>query len=421
VGRGEAPGDPLVTRRADARRIAIVVHAIFPGDTRVRRQSDALVEVGWEVDVICLRQPGEAAESVANAVRIVRQPVNRMFTGFAGHIAEYLAFTALASWTLAREHRRRRYDLVQVATVPDFLVAAALPERLAGVPVLLDLHEDMPEFFRDRFAHPALRPLLPLVTGAARASAAIADHLITVHEPLRQLSIDRGVPPEKIDVVMNSADGRLFDPARHPRRPFMADGTLRLVHHSNLQRIYGLDRAIEGLAALRPGLDWRLDVYGDGPWRPYVEAAIARTRLADRIVLHGRVLIDDLPRLIAEADIGLVPSLHEPYLEYSLSTKLLEYAAMGVPIVASDLATFRHHFTDAAIRFVPGGDPAALVAAIEALVDDPEAAIAMGREGQRQAEAYDWERQKAIYVEVVDRIARGRHQPAVGDGAAVGA
>ena len=387
-----------------ARRVAMVVHAVFPGDPRVRRQSDALIEAGYEVDIICLRQPGEEAEEGDGPRRIVRLPVNRTFIGFAGHLAEYLAFTVMAGWSLAREHRRRRYDLVQVATVPDFLAFAALPEKLAGVPLLLDLHEDMPEFFRDRFAAPLLRPLLPIVTATARASAAVADHLITVHEPLRQLSIDRGVSPEKIDVVMNSADGRLFDPTRHDRRAFMADGALRLFHHSNFQRIYGLDVAIEGLARIRSDLDWRLDVYGDGPWRPQIEAAIARTGTGDRVTLHGRVPMDDLPALLAGADIGLVPSIDEPYLAYSLSTKLLEYAAMGVPIVATDLATFRHHFSDAAIRFVRGGDPIALAAAIEGLSADPHTAAAMGRQAQREAAAYDWERQKATYRSIVDRL-----------------
>jgi glycosyltransferase involved in cell wall biosynthesis len=390
------------------RRVAIVVHAIYPGDPRVRRQSDALTDAGYEVDVIALRQRGEASEETTGAERIVRLPLNRLFTGFAGHLAEYAAFTAMAGWRLAREHRRRRYDLVQIATVPDFLAFAALPEKLAGVPLLLDLHEDMPEFFRDRFSAPLLRPLLPLVSGVTRASAAVADELITVHEPLRQLSIHRGVPPDKIKVVMNSADARLFDPARHPRRPFMAGGTLRLVHHSNLQRIYGLDVAIRGLAALPGQLDWRLDVYGDGPWRAPVEAAVAETRTADRVTLHGRVLIDELPALLAGADIGLVPSLPEPYLEYSLSTKLLEYAAMGVPAIASDLATFRHHFTDAALRFVPGGDPAALARAVTELAADPEGTVAMGREAQRQATAYDWEHQKARYLGIVDRLSSGR-------------
>jgi len=389
------------------RRVAIVVHAIFPGDSRVRRQSDALREIGYEVDIICLRQAGERPEEGDGSVRIIRLPINRTFVGFAGHIAEYLAFTAMAAWRLAREHRTRRYDLVQVATVPDFLGFAALPEKLAGVPLLLDLHEDMPEFFRDRFAHPLLRPLLPLVTATARAAAAVSDELITVHEPLRQLSIQRGVAPERIAVVMNSADGRLFDPTRHERRPFMDDGVLRIVHHSNFQRIYGLDVAITGLAGLRPDIAWRLDVYGDGPWRPEIEAAIARTGTADRVTLHGRVLIDDLPGLIAAADIGIVPSLPDPYLEYSLSTKLLEYAAMGVPTIATDLATFRHHFTDAALRFIPGGDPDALARAVEAMVDDPADTVTLGLEAQRQAAAYDWETQKARYLQIVGRLVGG--------------
>jgi glycosyltransferase involved in cell wall biosynthesis len=395
------------------RRVAIVVHAVFPGDPRVRRQSDALLEAGYEVDIICLRQPGEAAEEAQGGRRIIRLPVNRTFIGFAGHLAEYVAFTGMVAWRLAREHRRRRYDLVQVATVPDFLAFAAIPEKLAGVPLLLDLHEDMPEFFRDRFSHPLLRPLVPLVTGTAKAAAALPDHLITVHEPLRELSIQRGVPPERISVVMNSADGRLFDASRHARRSFMADGELRIVHHSNFQRIYGLDVAIEGLARLRDGLRWRLDVYGDGPWRDAIESAIRRTGTGDRVTLHGRVEMDALPGLLADADLGLVPSLAEPYLDYSLSTKLLEYAAMGVPIVASDLATFRHHFSDAAIRFVPGGDPDALARAIEALADNPERAAALGVAARRQAAAYAWDDQKAMYVAIVDRlVSAGRRRPA---------
>ena len=99
------------------RRVAIVVHAVVPGDPRVRRQSDALVEAGHEVDIFALRQPGEASREADGAMRIVRLPVNRTFVGFAGHMAEYLAFTAMAAWVLAQEHRSRRYDLIQVATV----------------------------------------------------------------------------------------------------------------------------------------------------------------------------------------------------------------------------------------------------------------------------------------------------------------
>jgi phosphatidylinositol alpha-mannosyltransferase len=88
---------------------------------------------------------------------------------------------------------------------------------------------------------------------------------------------------------------------------------------------------------------------------------------------------------------------------------------MGVPIVASDLATFRHHFSDEAIRFVPGGDPDALARAIEGLVDDPVGTVALGREAQRQVAAYDWEVQKSRYVAIVDRLVDDRIHRAVRD------
>jgi glycosyltransferase involved in cell wall biosynthesis len=188
----------------------------------------------------------------------------------------------------------------------------------------------------------------------------------------------------------------------------MEDGELRLIHHSNLQRIYGLDLAVEAVARLDPmALPHRLDVYGDGPFRPDVEAAIDRTGTANRVHLHGRVPMDELPGLLASSDIGLVPSRPEPYLQYSLSTKLLEYAAMGVPIIATDLATFRAHFTDAAVRYVPGGDPAALADAIRVVAADPDAAARLGAEAQRQAAAYDWVQQGRHYLEVVERLIAG--------------
>ena len=385
-------------------RIAMVAHAAYPGDPRLRRQIDALTAADYEVDLFCLRRPGEDRTEIDGRLRIVRLPVHRAFSGFAGHLAEYLAFAGLAAVELTRAQHLRHYRLVQVATLPDFLAFAAAPLKLSGVPLLLDLHEDMPEFFRDRFAHPVLRPLAPAVVIAARASAGIADELITVHEPLRQLAIARGVDPGRISVVMNSADTQLFDPARHPRRPFMEDAELRLIHHSSLLRIYGAGTLVEAVALLDATLPTRLDIFGDGPYRAELEAVVARSGASDRVRLHGPVPIDELPALIAAADVGVVPTLPEPYMRLSLSTKLLEYAAMGIPIVASDLATFRAHFSDEAVHYVPGGDAGALAAAFRSLAADPVAAARLGAEAHRQAATYRWEAQAARYLEIVNGL-----------------
>ena len=170
------------------------------------------------------------------------------------------------------------------------------------------------------------------------------------------------------------------------------------------------------MAALDPGLDAHLEVYGDGPFRPAVETAIARHGVGDRVALHGRIPLEDLPPRLAEADIGLVPTRPEPYLAYSLSTKLLEDVAMGVPVIASDLAAMRAHFTDAAVRYVPGGDPAALAAAIGAMASDPDGAAAQAAEARRQAAPYAWSVQAERYLAVVDELLarRGRLDPSGG-------
>lgn len=389
------------TAAGRARRVAIVVHATVPQDPRVRRQTDALVADGYEVDLFALRDAAQPERESSGGVTIHRLPVNRTWYGMAGHLAEYFAFMAVATIAVTRQHRRRRYQLIQIATVPDFLVLAGLPARLAGVPVLLDLHEDMPTFYRDRFPGPLVRPGMGIVNAVTRASAAFADELITVHEPLRQLSIGRGVEPQRIGVVMNSADERIF--ASQAPRPFMEDGELRLVHHSNLQRVYGLEHAIEAVALL-PDLALRLDVYGDGPYRQQIEQAIRRTGTAGRVTLHGRVPMEHLPGLLAGSDIGLVPTLPEPYAQFSLSTKLLEYVAMGVPIIATDLATFRYHFTEDAIRYVAGADPAALAAAIRQECASPAVLRARADEALRQYRPYRWELQRETYLATVGRL-----------------
>lgn len=395
-------------------RIAIVVHAAYPQDPRIRRQAAALVQAGYEVDVFALREADQAKRETIDGVQVHRLPVRRAWYGMVGHMAEYLAFLGVATVALTRAHRHRNYGLLQVATVPDFLALAGVPLKLAGVPLLLDLHEDMPAFYRDRFAGRAQGALSAVVSAVTRASAALATELLTVHEPLRRLSLQRGVAPERITVVMNSPDERIFDPAAHRRRGFMEDGELRLVHHGSMQRLYGLEYAVEAVALLAD-LPVRLDLYGDGPYRSQIEEAIRRTDTADRVRLRGRVPLEQLPPAIADSDIGLVPTRPEPYAEYSLSTKLLEYAVMAVPIIATDLATLRVHFDDHAISYVPGADPAALAAAIRIDVANPDAAEARGLEAQRQSTAYAWPEQRRRYLAVIGRLLVGSKGASIAD------
>jgi hypothetical protein len=221
-----------VTSPSSSRRpVAILVHAYFEEDARVRRKAEALVATGREVDVFSLRQSGDAAFVERDGMRIHHLPVRRhQGAGLATYLAEYVAFLVRAGFALTRAHVRRRFALVDVNSLPDFLILAGVPLRLAGVPLLLDLHEAMPEFFESRFpraSNPMARAALAL---QERLSIRLASAVVTVNESLAARLRGMGVAPEKITVALISPSLDLFDAARQPSRSFMADGRLRRVY-----------------------------------------------------------------------------------------------------------------------------------------------------------------------------------------------
>ena len=394
------------------RPVAMVVHSYYEEDPRVRREAEAVRAAGREVEVFSLRRPGDPPVGELNGVRIRRLDVQRhQGAGIGTYLREYADFIARAGLALTRAHVRRRYALVQVHTIPDALVVAALPLRLLGVPVILDMHEAMPEFFRMRFPG-ASRPAAHRALAAQeRASIAVANAVITVNDALARRLVGLGVPARKVHVVLNAPVLARFNPAAHPHRPFMADGTLRLVYAGALSMVYELDVALEALArirAARPGLPVTLDLYG----RDFAELPLrdraAALGLGDAVAFHGRVPLEEVPAALAASDVGLAPTRRTEFTDFSLSTKIFEYAAMGKPVVASRLPMVEATFPPGTVTTYGPGDAEAMAAAITALVDDGgarEAAVA--RSSARVAELA-WERVSERYLALVETLARDR-------------
>ncbi|HEY8438987.1 MAG TPA: glycosyltransferase family 4 protein, partial [Candidatus Limnocylindrales bacterium] len=355
----------------------MIVHSYYDEDPRVRREAESLIEAGHDVDVFALRRPGDPDEGVVHGVRVHRLDVQRhQGAGISVYLREYLSFLVRSGWRLIRAHRRRRYGLVQVHTLPDFLAFAALPVRLTGVPLILDLHEAMPEFFRSRFpgaSNPVAHRLLQV---QERASIGLASAVITVNPAMAERLAGLGVPREKIHVVPNTPALARFDPAANPRRAFAEDGTIRLVYGGALTPTYELDVAIDALGRLRttrPDLDLRLEIYGRGDAEPAWRERATALGIADRVAFHGRIAIEEMPAAIAAADIGLAPTRRDRFTDVSLSTKIFEYAAMGKPVVATRLPMVATTFPPGTVRTYEPADAATFAAAIAALADDPPA------------------------------------------------
>lgn len=388
----------------------MIVHSYYDEDSRVRREAESLVAAGRPVDVFALRRPEDPMTGELGGVAVNRLDVQRhQGAGIGTYLREYVSFMIRSGWAVARAHRRRRYGLVQVHTIPDFLVVAALPLRLVGVPLVIDLHEAMPEFFRSRFpkaSSPLAHRLLRL---QERASIGLASAAITVNEAMRERLVGLGVTPAKVTVVVNSPSLDRFDPALHPVRRFAEDGAVRLVYAGALTPTYEVDVAIDAIARLRstrPELDVRLDVYGRGDLSgPLVERS-AELALDERVTFHGRIPIDDVPAAVARADIGLAPTRRDPFTDISLSTKVFEYAAMRKPVVASRLPMIERTFPPGSVRAYEPGSSESMAAEILAIVDDPLAREAAVERTFAIVREHSWEREAERYIALVERLAR---------------
>jgi glycosyltransferase involved in cell wall biosynthesis len=395
--------------RSGRRPVAMIVHSYYEEDPRVRREAEALVARGREVDVFSLRRPGDGAHGKLEGVRLTRIDVQRhQGASLWVYLREYLTFLVRSGWAAARSHHRRRYAVVQVHSLPDFLVFAALPLKVRGVPVILDLHEAMPEFFRTRFPK-ADRPIVHrALLLQERLSIAFADRVFSVNELMADRLLELGVRPDKLTIVPNSPNLELFDPTNHPRRGFRADGSLRVVYTGALTPTYELDVSLEAIARLvvaRPDLDLRLELYGRGDSEDALRQQAARLGIADRVTFHGRIPIEDVPAAVAAADIGIAPTRLDAFTAVSLSTKVFEYGAMGKPVVASRLPLVERTFSAEAVLTYPSGDPDSLAAAILRLADDPlerEARIAQTADRVREL---GWAAEADRYAALVDRLA----------------
>jgi glycosyltransferase involved in cell wall biosynthesis len=407
----DCPTTAPTATSAARRRIAMLTHSYYEEDPRVRREAETLAGAGHQVEVFALRRPTDPQRESIQGVDVRRLGVQRhQGAGLGVYLREYLSFFVRAGVALTRAHASRRFALVQVHTLPDFLVFATLPLRVTGVPVILDLHEAMPEFFGSRFGGRSRGIGRWLLDVQERSACRFASAVVTVNEALGDRLLGIGVPPAKLSIVPNAPSLGRFAPGAHAARSFMADGSLRLVYAGALSPIYELDVVLDAVARLveaAGGLDVRLDLYGRDFEEVPLRDQAARLGIGDRVTFHGRIPLDEVPAAIAAADIGLAPTRRSPFTDYSLSTKAYEYAAMGKPVVATRLPMVVRTFGDDVVTYEPG-DAVDLVRAIMEVVDlqaERDARVARALE---RVQGLSWDVESARYLALVDRLTADR-------------
>lgn len=391
-------------RPPSARRHCMVVHAYYPlGETRVEREAQALLAQGYEVDVICLQNEAESAQEVVDGVRVYRLPVKRKSKGFLSQLLEYLSFFVLAFFKLTSLHLQKKYQTVQLHNLPDFLVFAGLMPKLTGSRLILDLHDLMPEFFAARFNRPLNSLPVRLVQWQEKLSCAFADHVITVTELWRQTLIRRGIPADKISVVMNVADAHIFQ--RSPTRP-LDEHSFRLIYHGSLVQRYGIDLVIQAIHLLRSEIpNICLTIHGRGEFLSELQTLTAQLNLSDCVHFSTQfVPTQELPRLIERAHLGVVPYRRDVFTDGILPTKMMEYVALGVPVLAARTSAISSYFDDSMVQFFTPEDVTDLARNIKLLYEDRERLSTLARNAERFVQQYSWENVAAGYVNLVENL-----------------
>jgi glycosyltransferase involved in cell wall biosynthesis len=214
---------------------------------------------------------------------------------------------------------------------------------------------------------------------------------------------------------MNLPDARLFAPRCNPR---CSNGSFVAVCHGTMTRRLGLDTAVIATSLLRrriPG--FQLRVIGGGDYLEEGRRLAAHLELDGRVEFRPPVTIGQLPALLREADLGIVPNHASCATHLMLPVKLLEYATLGIPIVTARLRTIEHYFDSMAVRFFAPESPAALADAIEELYRHPEQRWWMAQRASEVAQALSWERQRQEFYAAVDSLLESGRSAAVAAGA----
>ena len=403
TGPSAPPGKPLAVAR-----VCVIRQGYYPLDVRVRREVRALTMAGHEVEVICLKERDDPGRKQAEGVRVHRIPIAARRGGQLRYLLEYAVFFLAAMMLVTALHFRRRFDLVQVHSMPDFLVFAAIVPRLLGARVLLDLHESMPEFYAVKFATGMRHPSVRLLAWMEQAAINFADAAITCTDLMREAFEGRGASRDKITVIMNSANDEEFDPQRYP--PVKAAGEFRIISHGSLERRYGLDTIVRAVALLKDEIpDLRLDIYGFGSALDEVRSLVGELGIKDRVCLPGRFMpLDDVLRAIANADIGVVAIQRDIFRDLTHCNKMFEFIAMRKPAIVSRTRSVEAYFDDSCFEMFTAGNEHDLARAIRRLHADPGRCERLVEQAARVYEPYRWPGQRERYQHVVEKLIANR-------------
>ncbi len=371
------------------RRVLILVENLpSPFDRRVWQEATTLRDAGYVVSIICPTGRGyEGKFESIDGIHIYRYKLPVEASGAAGYALEYAV--ALA-WTFALAWRvllTRGFDVVHACNPPDLFFLIGGFFKLFGKKFVFDHHDLNPELYEAKFGRRGFfhSLMLKLEYWTFRT----ADVSIATNESYRRIAVGRGrMPPERVFVVRSGPSLerlRILPPDERFKR-----GRRYLVGYVGVMgKQEGIDyllRAIRHIVLELGRTDVHFGLVGAGTSLEEMKALARELGVADYVTFTGRVPDGEMLAMLNTADVCVNPDIANELNDKSTMNKIMEYMALGKPIVQFDLAEGRYSAQQASL-FAIKNDAPDLARKIVELLDDPVRRARMGQYGRRRVES----------------------------------
>lgn len=393
---------PPTSDRGRGRKVLIIVENLpVPFDRRVWQEATALVRHGYQVSIICPMMKGyDGRHEVLEGIHIYRHPLPLDASGALGYLLEYSAalfWEFVLAW---RVWRRHGFDAIHACNPPDliFLVGGFF-KLFMGKKFLFDHHDINPELYEAKFG---CRDFFwRLMVWCERLTFATASVSIATNESYRRIAVERGrMPPDRVFVVRSGPSLERLKIL--PPVPALKKGRAHMVGYVGVMGAQeGLPYLLEAARILirnQGRTDIQFGLVGGGPELDRLKALAVEYGIADYVTFTGRVPDNELLAMLNTADVCVNADEWNAMNDKSTMNKIVEYMALGKPIVQFDLAEGRFSAQEASV-YARANDAADMAARIAELLADPERRAAMGAFGRRRVEtelAWDYEEPRLL-------------------------
>jgi len=384
----------------------MVAYTNYRTDARVVREAEAAISAGFDVDFLALRREGDPAVETIEGVRVIHLNQCRYRGGgLVKYMLSYLVFFIRCLVKTARLYLQKRYCIVHVNNMPDFMVFTTIVPKLFGAKVLLDIHDPMPNTFAAKFKKGEKSIWFKLLLWQELLSGRYADRIITVHELVKtRILVKHGLAADSIRVVTNFADERMFPLQPH----YSPEGKLRLVFHGTILERYGLRTLMQGLASMRNRDQLQVRIIGEGDFSEELSQIIRSLDLIDTVEFLNRVYpYDEIPQQLCDCHLGLVPLQISSITNYALPLKLLEYISLGIPVISIRNAAIAYYFGEDDCLFYKPEDPESLRAVLDRVTEDRSLLVHYRQRAVEIREKFLWGNERQKYVRLLQSMANG--------------